>query len=125
MSRRCDDHSESLPDMPDKPEATCPECGAIFPARSNKRFCSASCRKASSQKKRRAKTPVNATHSKQCRRDQHELFNLAMRMAETLYTMPPFERLGYLEEIVQLARSGRCKKTKKVLTMPALLYPDP
>ena len=46
-------------------------------------------------------------------------------MAETLYRMPPDQRLGYIEEIVQLARSGNCPQLRKILTMPALIRPDP
>ncbi|WP_073257439.1 hypothetical protein [Shimia gijangensis] len=46
-------------------------------------------------------------------------------MAETLYTMPPGQRLGYIEEIIQLARSGQCPRIRKILTMPALIRPDP
>ncbi|WP_224503711.1 hypothetical protein [Celeribacter litoreus] len=45
-------------------------------------------------------------------------------MAERLYTMPPGQRLGYLNDIVDLARSGVSPRTRKVLTMPALLKPD-
>lgn len=46
-------------------------------------------------------------------------------MAETLYSMPPFDRFGYLEEVVQLARTGQSPKIRKILTMPKLLRPSP
>lgn len=103
----------------------CPECGRDFPYRSNKKFCSASCRKASSQRERRQRLPANAANSRTIRRDQHEIFDLAMRMAERLYSMSPFARFGYLEEIIQVARNGQCPKTRKILTMPALIRPNP
>lgn len=104
---------------------TCPKCGEDFPYRSNKKFCSAQCRKASSQQKCRKKQPANAANSRSIRRDQHEIFELAARMAETMYSMPPFERLGYLEWIIQLAKSGQCSQVRKILTMPAMIYPSP
>lgn len=107
------------------PSTTCPECDDDFPYRSNKTFCSASCRKASSQRDRRQRQPANAGNSRSIRREQHEVFELASRMAETLYTMPPGQRLGYIEEIVQLARSGDCPQVRKILTMPALIRPNP
>ena len=104
---------------------TCPECRLDFPCRSNKKFCSAGCRKASSQRVRRQEQPVNAANSPTTKRDQREIFELAVRMAEALYTMPPGQRLGYIEEVVQLARSGQCPQLRKILTMPILIRPDP
>ncbi|SHK68958.1 hypothetical protein SAMN05444000_1721 [Shimia gijangensis] len=106
-------------------QSTCPECGTAFPYRSGKRFCSSSCRKAESQKRLRKANPVNAQSCPATRREQHEIYELAARMAETLYTMPPGQRLGYIEEIIQLARSGQCPRIRKILTMPALIRPDP
>lgn len=112
--------------MSTTPSSTiCPVCGEDFPYRSNKTFCSASCRKASSQRDRRRKQPENAANSRSVRREQHEVFELASRMAETLYNMPPSQRLGYIEEIVQLARSGNCPQVRKILTMPAMIHPNP
>lgn len=104
---------------------TCRNCGTAFPFRSNKTSCSASCRKALSQRERRKALPVNAANYGSIRREQHEVFELAMRMAESLYSMPPFDRLGYLEEVVQLARTGQSPKIRKILTMPTLLRPSP
>ena len=105
--------------------STCPECGIDFPYRSNKTFCSPRCRKASSQRERRRREPANAANSLSVRREQHEVFELASRMAETLYTMPLGQRLGYIEEIVQLARSGDYPRVRQILTMPKLIYPNP
>lgn len=104
---------------------TCPQCGCEYPYRSNKRFCSAACRKASSQTAHRAKHPVNAASSPVVHRHQHETFELAARMAETLYSMPPSRRLGYVEEVVQLTRRGDCPSLRRVLTMPKLIRPNP
>lgn len=110
---------------PPTPLSTCPWCGNVFPFRSNKQFCSASCRKASSQKVRREQRPVNAANSPTTRREQHEAFQLATSLAKNLYEMPPYERLGYIEEIIQLGRSGKYPILRRVLTMPAFIRPNP
>ena len=104
---------------------TCPHCGDEFPFRSNKKFCSPSCRKLSAQRDQRKIQPTNAANSSTEKRKQHEVFELASRMAETLYSMPPAQRLGYIEEIVQLARCGDCPKVRQILTMPAMIRPNP
>lgn len=106
-------------------QSTCPECGAAFQYRSSKRFCSPACRKAESQKRRREANPVNAKSSPTARREQHEVYELADRLSETLYNLPPIERLGYMEELVQLARSGDCPKLRKIMTNPAFIRPNP
>ena len=105
-------------------KGTCLKCGTSFKFRSNKKFCTATCRKLHSQQRARATSPANADNSPSIRREQAELFDLARRMAEHLYTLPPSERLGYVKDLVDLARSGASPKVKKVLTMPALLNPD-
>lgn len=105
-------------------DSTCPQCGVSFPYRSNKRFCSPTCRKMHSQEKSRSSIPANASNSVTIRRDQAELFDLAVRMAERLYSLPPVERLGYLKDVVDVARNGQSPKVRKLLTFPDLLYPD-
>jgi len=40
-------------------------------------------------------------------------------------TMPVGQRLGYIEEIVQLAKGGECPQLRKILTMPKLIRPNP
>ena len=47
-----------------------------------------------------------------------------MRLAERLYSLPPNKRLGCIENLIRLARSGNSPKLRQVLTMPALLFPD-
>ena len=110
---------------PQNNQTNCPECGTAFPYRSNKRFCSSTCRKAESRKRQRKANPVNAKNSPSVRREQHEVFELAQRLAEKLYSLPPFERLGYIEHLVQLARSGDCPKLRKIMTNPNFIYPNP
>lgn len=110
---------------PQNRRSKCPECGTAFPYRSNKRFCSPACRKAESQKRQRKANPVNAQNSPTTRHEQHEVYELADRLAETLYTKPPAERLGYIEELVQSARSGKHPRLRKIMTNPTFLYPNP
>lgn len=107
------------------PTLTCPVCLTVFPYRSNKTYCSPKCRKSSSQKERRKSRPANAANSRSVQRHQEEVFELAMRMAERLYTMPSGERLGYVKEVIDFARSGLSPITRQVLTMPKLLRPNP
>ena len=74
-----------------------------------------------SQQTVRATTPVNSKNSKCKKREQYELFDTALRLAEILYTLPPSERLGFMERLVLSARSGEHPKLKQILTMPTLL----
>lgn len=103
----------------------CPSCGNLFPYRSNKTFCSANCRKAHSKRAERRSKPVNAANYRSKAEHQYRKFDLAMRMAERLYTMPPGQRLGYIEAIIQLARGGHAPLVRDILTTPQLLRPDP
>lgn len=103
----------------------CPACGNQFPYRSNKRFCSSSCRKADSRDRLRKAVPVNAQNSPATRREQHEIYELAGLLAEKLYSLPPFDRFGYIEEMIQIARSGDHPKLRKIMTNPAFIYPNP
>lgn len=112
--------------MPQPPTVgACFRCGAEFPYRSNKRFCSPPCRKASAQDEARAKTPANAQHSLAVKREQCRTYELAALLADNLYALSPFERLGYLEGLVQHARSGSHPRLRRILTNPQLIYPDP
>lgn len=100
----------------------CPHCGASFtPNRLNQRFCSANCRKGSHQKKDRAKNPKNSAHSPTTRYDNALLFDRAMRMSEELYLNSPSERLGYVKDLVDEARSGN-SQVRRILTNKFLLF---
>ena len=99
----------------------CIKCGQAFYGRSNKKFCSHNCRKLFSQQTIRATTPVNSKNSECKKREQYELFDTALRLAEILYTLPPSERLGFMERLILMARSGEHPKLKQILTMPTLL----
>lgn len=106
-------------------QSLCPNCGTLFPYRSNKTYCSARCRDAAKKRKARRNTPVNAGYSYTKARAQHEKFELAGRMAERLYSMPPRDRLGYLESIIHLARDGHSPMVRDILTTPQLVRPNP
>jgi hypothetical protein len=99
----------------------CQKCEKAFYGRSNKKFCSSKCRKLSSQQTIRTTTPVNSKNSKCKKREQYELFDTALRLAEILYTLPPSERLGFMEHLILMARSGEHPKLKQILKMPTLL----
>ncbi len=103
----------------------CLACGSFFSFRKNKSYCSARCRKAESKRRERQQTPANAKSSCHKARQQEEKFELALRMAEKLYTSPPEERLGYIEAIIQLARNGDSPIIRDILTTPKLLKPNP
>lgn len=123
---RGDPPSNESSGMPRHPAPlTCPECGQHFPYRPNKTFCSPTCRKASQRKKDRLRNPANAQSNAAVRRQQHEDFELADRLAETLYTIPPDQRLGWMEHVVQQARSGSSSQLRRVLTNPKLVWPSP
>ena len=106
-------------------QSLCPNCGTLFPYRSNKTYCSPRCRDAAKKRKARRKAPANAGHSYTKARQQHEKFELAERMAERLYSMPPRDRLGYLESIIRLARDGHSPRVRDILTTPQLIRPNP
>jgi hypothetical protein len=61
----------------------------------------------------------HANHTK--RRDNLELFDLAMRMQERLFTMPVGQRLGYVKDLIDAARSGDTQ-TRAVLANKMLLH---
>ena len=101
----------------------CPRCKTSFPYRSNKKFCSAECRKLSHQDATRKAIPYNATNSRHEARVQEELFELHDILSQQLYELPPFERLGFLESKIMMARNGRHPKIKKILTTPRFIVP--
>lgn len=103
----------------------CHHCKEKTPYRSNKKFCSAKCRNTTHQKETRKKFPRNASSSPTERRQQSEDYDLMKRLSERLYMeVPPRKRLGFVEEVIQLARSGKCPALRRVLTNPAFIKPD-
>jgi hypothetical protein len=50
-------------------------------------------------------------------------FDLALRLAEELYTRSPLERLGYMKDLIDKARGGNLQ-LREILTNGILLKPD-
>lgn len=106
---------------PKQDEATCANCGKIFArSRPNQIHCSPNCRKAHSQKARRTENPVNSRSSPTKRRRDQEFFERSLRLAEMLYGLPVSERLGFMQELIEEARSGNTA-LREILTNQYLL----
>lgn len=101
--------------------AKCENCGQSFTRkRKDKRFCSEHCRKDKFQKKDRKINPRNSKQSNTKRRENEEIFDKSKRLSEQLYSLPPSERLGYLKDLIDLARRGETK-LRSLLTNKYLL----
>lgn len=86
---------------------TCPDCKTLFIRnRRDQQYCSPKCRKNSSQRKIRAKTPVNSSESMQKRRDNLVLIDKSVRILEMLYEIPSDQRLGFMKDLIDDARTG-------------------
>ena len=97
----------------------CLKCGTQIFGRPNKRFCSSNCRKSASKLKQNSQT------SKSKRQENTRLFERAQRLAELLYSTSPNERLGFMKELIDVARSGKDNHLRLVLTNYMLLHPHP
>ena len=51
----------------------------------------------------------NSQNSRGKARENYELFDTARLMADRLYDLPPFERLGHMKELIDEARGGNTK----------------
>ena len=101
----------------------CSACGESFEySRKDKKFCSRKCQKKSSQNS--ARFTQNSDLCRAKRRQNIELYDLALRLAERLYTMPNCQRLGYLNYLVNQARS-KPGILREVLSNRTLLRPNP
>jgi hypothetical protein len=105
--------------LPNSKLRLCKHCECQFEARrKDKVYCSTKCRVYSSR-------PIqNSEHSNAKKRKNAEFFDTALRMAERLYSLPPFERLGYLKDLIDEARSGNTK-LREILSNYKLLHPHP
>ena len=75
----------------------CLRCKAPISGRPNKIYCSANCRKRSSEPTR------NSFYSPTKRRENMEFFDRAKRLTEDLYQTRPPERLGYMKDLIEYA----------------------
>ena len=97
----------------------CPNCEDVFkPRRPNMKFCCANCRKAHSRGIR------NSQNSKATARENMEFFDTAIRMGNRYYDLPPYERDGYMSELIADARAGNTQ-LRKILSNWKLLHPNP
>ena len=110
---------EIVDDIHWKNEGVCDRCGETFPFRANKRFCSSNCRKRSSEGKR------NSNSSVAKRRENTEFFERSIRLAEVLYSAPPYERLGIMRGLIEEARKGEDRQLMDILTNQRLMKPNP
>ena len=97
----------------------CPRCQEAVHGRSNKIFCSSNCRKRYNEPTR------NSLFSVSKRRENMELFDRAMRLAECFYTTAPQFRLGFIKDIIDIAREGNDNQLRLILTNYCLLHPNP
>lgn len=105
--------------------AICPACKVQFAARrTNQKYCSDNCRKAYYQAKDRAKNPKNSQNSKWVKRANTEFFDRAMRYSEELYSIPPDQRLNFINSLVEQARAGNVK-LRQMLSHKILLNASP
>jgi hypothetical protein len=92
----------------------CKHCKVSIAGRSNKIFCSANCRKRSSEGNK------NSFVSYEKKNHNMRLFDSATRIAEMYFQMSPFERLGLMREYIILARQGN-GKMREVLSNEFLM----
>jgi len=100
-------------------QRVCPKCQTKLKGRPNKRFCSSNCRKSASKLKQNSQT------SKSKRQENTRLFERAQRLAELLYSIPPSKRLGFMKDLIDVAKSGNDNHLRLVLTNYMLLHPHP
>ena len=80
--------------------ATCLHCHSEMNYRPNKKYCSDKCRQNGNRNKQ------NSHSSRTKARENYELFDTARLMADKLYDLPPFERLGHMKALIDEARGG-------------------
>lgn len=107
-------------------EALCPHCGELFQFRSNKTFCSQKCRKAHHKMVMRNDTKATKNNMLPSEQRQNlELRHLNLVLSEKVYTMPPSERMGYVEGVLQVARHSEGGLLSALLANKKYQYPDP
>jgi len=106
-------------------EVTCPVCSDVFiPKRRDQKYCSPRCRTQKYQREDRGKNPKNAKVSPSVRKENHEQRQRARELAETLFGIPPCERLGFMKTLIDAARSHDAD-LRSIFTDPTLLMASP
>ena len=95
----------------------CPNCNAKVSGRANEIYCSSNC------KKRATETKRNSLFSPSKRRENQEFFDRALRLAEELYKTLPANRLGFMKDLIDYARTGEDFVLRNILCNPMLLKP--
>ena len=102
-------------DFPNSKDRRCPRCGTLVSGRPNKIYCSGNCRKRHRECKR------NAALSMAKRRENAELYDRAKRLTEMLYLTPPMERLGFMKDLIDIARAGQDAQLRDILSNQTLI----
>jgi len=101
------------------PATSCPTCAMLYvPRRTNQRYCKRACQKNAT----RGPQVTEASGEAKRRAIMHN--DLARRLAERLYSMPPRERLGFIAEVVETAR-GASGPLRNVVTDTRLIRAKP
>ena len=98
---------------------TCINCGTSFiSTRKDRKYCSDNCRKDFSR------LPQNSLSSASKARQNAVFFDTARRLGDRLYDLPPTARLGYMKELIDMARAGNTQ-LREILSNWKLRHPDP
>lgn len=103
---------------------SCRLCHTSFlPRRKDQKYCSENCRKCLSQKRVRTERPINSRCSPTKWRTNYELFDLSLRLSETLYGLPFTLRLGFIKNVIDDARAGN-SQLRQLIANRYLQHPD-
>ena len=87
----------------------CINCDSKVIGRRDRIYCSSNCRK------RYSENTQNSYSSKLKRDRNYRFFDRCSRLSEFYFSHPPFERLGLMQEWIELARSGKDKPLRDIL----------
>ena len=88
----------------------CRNCESPINGRLDKKHCSGNCRKRFSECRQ------NSIESREKRNKNYRLFDRAARLAEIYFNKPPFERLGMMQNYINLARNEDNHTLREVLS---------
>ena len=94
----------------------CLNCDSKVIGRRDRKYCSANCRKRFSEN-------TQNSHSSNSKRDRnYRLFDRCSRLSEYYFSHPPFERLGLMKDWIEIARSGKDKTLRDILSNKFLMH---
>jgi hypothetical protein len=97
---------------------TCPQCLSSFPYRKGKTYCRPTCRVYASRPKQNSEFSITK------KRQNALFFDKARRIGNMLYDLPPFERLGFMKDMIDEARAGNTQ-LRELLSNYKLRHPHP